>query len=536
MPRDLGPLLWLALLLLAVAVAEGAAAYLDRILSTSVAERFLLALRTRVTHHLLRLSPDFFEQRRLGDLLSRLSKDTNSVEAFMLSGMTAALADFLRVLLFAGAVFYLEWRLALVALFALPLFGLTVRRFSARIREASRKAHRHAGMVTAVAEEAFSNAALVQAFGREETEVGRFRSEGLGGLKAQLTSARLRGLYAFLVDLIELAGGLAVIALGTWALAAEHLTLGGLLVFVTYLGKLYSPIRGLGSLVNSAYAAAAGAERIVELLEQRPGVENRPAARRLVHPQGVLSFENVSFRYQGAKQDALSQVSFRVEPGQMLALVGPSGCGKSTIIKLLLRFYDPCAGRILIDGQDIRELSLDSLRAALALVLQETLLLHGSVRENIAYGHSKATEDDIARAACAADAQHFISSLPQGFDTLVGQKGRSLSGGQRQRLALARALVREAPILLLDEPTTGLDAATAARVLAPLERAASGRTRILVSHDLTAVRNASEILVLDAGRVIERGTHSALAAQGGRYASMLLDRAPQVVPLKAGAA
>ncbi|BDG05169.1 ABC transporter ATP-binding protein [Anaeromyxobacter oryzae] len=523
-PRALAPLGWLALLLTCVAIADGAVAFADRLLSTSVSERFLLALRARVLRHVLGLSLDGLERRRLGDVLSRLTGDSASIESFLVSGLTAALADVLRVIFFATALFVIDWRLAAVALVALPLFALAVRRFTGRIREIAREARRRAGAVSAVAEESLSNAALVQAYGREQDEVDRFRREGLAGVAAQLSAARLRGLLAPLVDLIELAGGLAVIAIGTGELSAGRVTLGGLLVFVTYVGKLYQPVRGLGTFVTSAHSAAAAAERIVELLEQRPSVEDRPSARPLLGARGEVVFEDVSFRYPGAARDALSGVSFRVRPGELLAVVGASGSGKSTIVNLLLRFYEPTRGRILVDGHDLRDLTLRSLRDATALVLQETLLLHASIRENVAYGQPGADDAAIARAVHAADLDGVVAALPEGLDSTVGQRGRRLSGGERQRLALARALVRGAPILLLDEPTAALDAAAADRVLAPLQRAMSGRTTILVSHDISTIRSATTIVVLDGGRVVERGTHAALAARGGPYARLLRAR------------
>jgi ABC-type multidrug transport system fused ATPase/permease subunit len=276
----------------------------------------------------------------------------------------------------------------------------------------------------------------------------------------------------------------------------------------------------LGRLSNTIYAASAAAERIVELLDQRPSVVDRPGALRLGRVHSEVVFEGVSFRYPGATQDAVHDVWFEVRPGETLALVGASGAGKSTLAKLLLRFYDPTAGRVLLDGHDLRDLTLRSLRGNVAVVLQETLLFDGTIRENIAYGRPEATEAQVIAAASAADAHEFIISLPDGYDTSVGQRGRRLSGGQRQRIAIARAMVRDAAVLLLDEPTTSLDVESAWRVLAPLRRLLSGRTAIVVSHNLLTVREATTIVVLDQGRVVEQGSHVDLLLRDGLYARL----------------
>jgi ABC-type multidrug transport system fused ATPase/permease subunit len=322
------------------------------------------------------------------------------------------------------------------------------------------------------------------------------------------------------VELIEVSGGLAVMGLGTWKLAQGQLTLGGLLVFLALIGKLYSPIRDLSRLGSTFYAASASAERIIELLDQRPQVVESADAHRIGRALGEVEFDGVSFRYPGTPALALSEVSFHVSPGESLALVGASGAGKSTAAKLLLRFYDPDRGAVRLDGSDLRELALSDVRESLAVVLQETLVFHGTVRENIAYGRPGATDAEIVAAARAADAHDFIRLLPDGYDTMVGQRGRTLSGGQRQRLAIARAMIRDAPVLLLDEPTTGLDARSGLRVMDPLRRLMAGRTTVVISHNLLTVRDATRIVVLDHGRVLETGTHDDLLARGGAYAGL----------------
>ncbi len=365
--------------------------------------------------------------------------------------------------------------------------------------------------------EPLERAARPGPYGQEDHELDRFQRESLGNLAAELCSARLKSIYAPLIDLLESGGLLTVAGVGTWELSRGRISIGGLLVFLTYLNQLYSPIRRLGRLGNSVFAASSAAERVIEFLDQRPSVVERPQALELRRARGTVVFDSVSFRYAGTREHALSDVSLAVAPGETLALVGPSGAGKSTIAKLVVRFYDPEGGRISIDGHDVRHLTLRSLRANVALLLQETLVFDGTVRENIAYGRPDATDEEVVMAAAAADAHEFILALPERYDTLVGQKGRLLSGGQRQRLAIARATLRDAPILLLDEPTTGLDADSAERILAPLRRLMEGRATIVISHNLLTVRDATTILVLENGRITGRGSHEELIGASETY-------------------
>ncbi|MCA1836748.1 MAG: ABC transporter ATP-binding protein/permease, partial [Actinobacteria bacterium] len=355
------------------------------------------------------------------------------------------------------------------------------------IKATSREVRRRSGSISTVAEESLGNAALIQVYGRQQAEITRFTEQSRGSVVAELAATRLRAVFSSLTDLLEVAAVLAIIGMGLWELTNDRITLGGLLVFLVYLSQLYSPVRGLGQLSNTVYAASASAERIIELLETPPEIRTPVHPVRLRRPQGELLVDRVSFHYPATAANALSDISFTVPPGRSVALVGTSGAGKTTLTKLLLRLHDPAAGAIRLDGIDIRNFDPDQLRAAMAVVLQETLLLDGTIADNILAGRPEATEHEVVAAAVAADAHEFITTLPEGYHTRVGQRGRLLSGGQRQRIAIARAMIRDAPVLILDEPTTGLDAKAGARLLAPLRRLMTGRTTIVISHHLTTV-------------------------------------------------
>jgi len=519
-PRRLAAFPPLALAFLGLTVAGGVASFFDTVLSSRITQAFLLSMRTAFFRHLQNLSLDFFERRQMGDVLARLNGDVAAIETFLLSGIADATSAVLTLAVFTVLLLVLDWQLALLSFVVIPLFWFVTRWFSQQLKAASRETRRRSGTLTAAAEESLANVMLVQAYNRQDHEVERFHLEGQRRYQASMRTSRLGGLFSSVIELVENIGAVIVFGVGAWALTRGQLTLGGLLVFITMLSRMYRPIRELIAIVSDVYAASAAAERVLEFLDARPAVVEAADARPLGPVTGSIDLNQVTFRYPGTDRDVLNGVSLHVPAAGTVALVGASGAGKTTVVKLLLRFYDPGRGSVCLDDQDIREVPLSCLRDNVTVLLQENLIFDGTIRDNIAYGRPGARDAEIITAAQAADAHGFIDALPEGYATVVGQRGRLLSGGQRQRIAIARAMIRDAPVLVLDEPTTALDAESARRIMDPLRRLMRGRTTIIISHNLLTVQEVDSVVVLDAGRVVERGTHADLLARGGTYARL----------------
>ncbi|TXS41222.1 ABC transporter ATP-binding protein [Streptomyces sp. uw30] len=505
---------------LGVAVLGALVGYLGNSLATWTAERFVLRLRAKVFRHVQDLPPHFFQQHRRGDLVERLTGDVEAIEEMVVSGVVGTVAAVFSAVFYSAAALCLRWDLALATFVLAPLFLLAARRFSGRIRTAAQDERVADGSITSVVEESLGNVVLTQAYNRRRAEEKLLDREARAWMKASVRGARLGEMYEQFVEVVETICVLTVIGLGVWEISAGRMTLGQLLAFAAFIGYLYPPVRNLGRLGLTLTAATAGAQRLGEILDAEPAVTDPadPVAQWPV--RGRVGFHGVTFGYPGSARESVKDLTFTVGPGELIVVTGPSGAGKSTTAGLLTRFYDPAAGVITLDGVPLPHLGLEFLRENVALLPQETLILNGTIRENIACGRPGASEADIEQAARAAAAHDFITALPEAYDTPVAPGAAALSGGQLKRITIARAMLRAAPVLVLDEPTAGLDAVAARQIVQPLRRLMSGRTTIMITHDLSLAPDADRVLVMDGGQLVETGTHAELVGRGGVYAGL----------------
>ncbi|PYS92580.1 MAG: ABC transporter ATP-binding protein [Acidobacteria bacterium] len=508
-----------ALAVLAIALVGAISSYTEDYLTTSVGQWVMHDLRRTLYYHIQRLSLAFHDQKRTGDLISRVTGDIDAIQSLISSVLLGMLVQILTLVGMIGVMFYLNWQFTLIALSVAPALFLVVYSFTRRIKRASRAVRKQEGAVVSVLQEVLSSIRVVQAFTREDYEQRRFEHESLESVEIALRARKLKAILPPLVEIIVAVGTCLVVWYGTRLVLQGELSAGALIVFFLYLGKMYKPMRQLSKMTDTVSKAIVGWERIREVLETERQVHNLRGARTAPHFKGQIEFEHVSFGYEKARP-VLKDINLRIEPGQVAALVGPTGAGKTTIISLIPRFYDPHTGRVLIDGTDVRRFKIKSLRQQISFVLQESLLFRAPVWQNIAYGKPEAKRDEIIRAAKLANAHEFIVQMPEGYDTMVGERGETLSGGQRQRITIARAIIRNAPLLILDEPATGLDAASEELVFDALTRLMAGKTSIVIAHRLATIMQADVIFVIDEGRVVEQGTHQELLARGGLYAEL----------------
>jgi ATP-binding cassette subfamily B protein/subfamily B ATP-binding cassette protein MsbA len=529
-----GLLLWIVGAEVAIFLAGTLASMASEFFSLKLGQKMTWSLAGDLFRHLQRLSLLFHSRQAVGDLIQRVTSDCYSLDTLLTGAVLPALQAFGTLVAVFVVMWALDWHLTLLAVGAVPLIALAVRRFGRPMKEHSREMRDSEGRMSAVVEQTLGAIPAVQSFTRERQQERTFRAQAEETVHAYVRATYAGMWFQLFTGLATTLGTAAVIYVGGTLALEGTITAGTVVVFVSYLASLYDPIDALAHTAQTIQNAAAETDRVMEIIEIEPAVRDRPGA--VSRPlSGAIRYEHVTFGYEPGRP-VLRDISLQADPGEVLAIVGPTGAGKTTLVSLLVRFFDPWEGRVTIGGADIRDLTLRSLREQVALVLQDPFLFPTTVAENIALGRRDATRAEVEDAARAANAHVFVEALPQGYDTPVGERGATLSGGEKQRLAIARAFLKDAPVLILDEPTSALDARTEGQLLQALERLMQGRVTLVIAHRLSTIRGADEIVVLDHGAVLERGSHAELMRSGGLYSALYrqqMSLAEHDVPLAA---
>jgi ATP-binding cassette subfamily B protein len=502
-------LLFACVAVLLIAIIDALCSYADKYLTTSVGQWVTHDLRRRIYTQVQRLSLAYHDQQPTGDLISRVTVDIDAIQTFIVSGLLGILVNVITLVLMVGILFHINWQFALIALAVVPPLFVIVYTYTRKVKKASREVRKKEGSMISVVEEVVTSMRVVKAFAREDYEIKRFEGESLDAVEAALRARALKAKLVPIVNIITAIGTCAVLWFGARLAMNGALTAGSMVVFVFYLGKMYKPMQEISKTMDSYSKAEIGYERLQEILKSDDEIRDVRGAKRAPRFKGQIDMEHVTFEYKEG-EPVLQDVSLHADPGSMIALVGPTGSGKTTIVNLIARFYDPKEGVVKIDGIDVRQLKQKSLREQISFVLQDTVLFSGTIWDNIAYGRPDASVIEIVKAAEAANAMEFIEKLPQKFETTVGERGVTLSGGQRQRIAIARAIVRNTPILILDEPSSGLDAQSEQLVFEALDRLMEGKTSVVIAHRLSTIRKANCIYVVDGGQIVESGSHDDL--------------------------
>lgn len=509
-----------------ITAAGSIATFINSYFTESVAQNIANDLRKRMYHHLHRLSLSYYDSQQVGKLLSTITADVAIIQDFASSVLLSIIVDTLTIIGMLCIMFYLNWDFALVAVAVTPFLLLFIARFKKAVKKATREVRKYQSNMVVVLQQGLESMRAVNAFGRQELEEDRLQKVSLETVNAALKARRLKSLLVPVIAITVSICTALVLWRGTLLILAGAMTIGSLTVFLSYLSKFFNPVQNLAKLSNSIAQASVALERIQDILDTDTIIPQKPGAKIPEKLSGEIIFDHVSFSYN-ATAPVLFNFNLHIKSGQRIGVCGPTGGGKSTVASLIPRFYDPTAGSISIDGTDISDYNLDGLRSQIGFVLQDTVLFYGSVRENIAYGRPDATDDEIIEAAKMANAHEFITKMPNGYLTIVGERGQTLSGGQRQRIGIARAVVRNSPILILDEPTASLDTASEKVVMDALEKLMQGRTVITIAHRLSTIRSADKIIVIKDGVVIEEGSHDELIEKKQFYAELYYNQARQ---------
>jgi subfamily B ATP-binding cassette protein MsbA len=508
-----------AIFTVVIAVFGAGASYVANYFTESIGQWVAHDLRMRTYHHLQRLSLRYHENHEVGPLLSTLTTDIGTIQTFASSGTLGIVVDLFTIVGMLGLMFWLNWDFALIAISVTPLLLLLVTRVKKAVKRAIKEVRDNQSQIVALTQQGLQSERVIKAYGAQDFEEFRLGELSRATVESALRARMIKSLVSPVVSVTVAFCVAVVLWRGAYLVVAGTMTAGVLTIFLSYLNRFFKPVQDLAKMTNSIAQTAVAVDRVRAILEADEIIPDRPGAREPAVLRGEVVFDRVQFAYH-AESPVLREVSFTIPSGQMVGIVGPTGSGKSTIVSLIPRFYDASGGKILIDGVDVRDYTLQGLRKHVAFVLQDTVLFRGTVAENIAYGTSGASRDEIIRAAKLANADEFISRMPQGYDSMVGDRGMTLSGGQRQRIGIARAVIRDNPILILDEPTAALDTESEQHVIEALERLMKGRTVIMIAHRLSTIRDVDKIIVLKDGVVAEEGRHEELLALGGIYAEL----------------
>jgi ABC-type multidrug transport system fused ATPase/permease subunit len=518
--HTLGVALFAGIATLVIAVIGAIATYIDNYYSTSVGQWVANDLRIRIYAHLHRLSLRYYDKAKTGALMSTITTDVTTLQNFASSSTLDILLDLITIVFMIGLMFWLDWDFTLIALGITPFLIVFVFHFKRAVKEVTRTVRQRQSEIVAVVQQGLGQVRAVTAFGRQDLELARLEAASHATVEAAMKARQVKSLLSPVVSIVVAFCTAIVLWKGTSLIVAGTMTAGALTVYLAYLAQFFKPVKDLASMTSAIAQTTVALERIQNILAADDVIVEKPGAVDPGRAKGAITFENVAFAYS-EEASVLRDVSLHIEPGQIVGVVGPTGSGKSTVLSLIPRFYDATSGRVLIDGVDVTDYKLSALRAQVGFVLQETVLFRGTIRENIAYGRPGATDEEIVAAAKIANADEFISRMPHGYDSMVGERGDTLSGGQRQRIGIARAVVRNSPIMILDEPTAALDPESEALVIEALRRLMQGRTVIMIAHRLSTIRDADKIIVLKEGVVAEQGSNDELIAQGGIYAELV---------------